>query len=56
MRFDFRVDSLSWYCRREGKSLLPILTDDFEALTGERLSFNEVEQEVCDAVKDVAAW
>ena len=51
-RYDFRADTLSWYCRRESKGLLSMLADDFEALTGERLSFDELEQEVRDAVKD----
>ena len=51
-RYDFRADTLSWYCRREGKGLLPMLANDFEALTGERLSFDELEQEVRAAVKD----
>ena len=29
-----------------------MLADDFEALTGDRLSFDDLEQEVRDAVKD----
>ena len=51
-RYDFRADTLSWHCRRENKGLLTMLADDFEALTGDRLSFDDLEQEVRDAVKD----
>ena len=51
-RYDFRADTLSWHCRRENKDLLTMLADDFEALTGDRLSFDDVEQEVREAVKD----
>ena len=51
LRYDFLPDTVSWYCRREGKALLPMLTDDLETLIGVRLSFDEVEQELRDAVK-----
>ena len=51
LRYDFRPETVSWYCRRADKGLLAMLADDLETLTGERLSFDDVELELREAIK-----
>ena len=46
LRYDFCMEAAEWQHTRDGRGLLMMLADDFEALTGERLAFGELEDEL----------
>ena len=46
LRYDFCMQMTSWRNTRDGHELLPALSEDVEQLTGHRLCFDSVTQQI----------